>query len=79
MAKKKTEDNNKLIAENRKARFAYAIGDTLEAGIMLTGSEVKSLRGGHFTRITSAIGSTKRNPMPQRRMASVSASALPTR
>ena len=49
MAKKRTDDNNKLIAENRKARFTYAIGDTLEAGIMLTGSEVKSLRGGHST------------------------------
>jgi SsrA-binding protein len=49
MAKKKTDDNNKLIAENRKARFTYAIGETLEAGIMLTGSEVKSLRGGHST------------------------------
>ena len=49
MAKKKNDDNNKLIAENRKARFAYAIGETLEAGIMLTGSEVKSLRGGHST------------------------------
>ena len=48
MPKKKT-DNNKLIADNRKARFSYAIGDTLEAGIMLTGSEVKSLRGGHST------------------------------
>lgn len=48
MAKKKDE-NSKIIAENRKARFSYAIGDTLEAGIMLTGSEVKSLRGGHST------------------------------
>ena len=46
---KKKDPNNKLIAENRKARFSYAIGDTLEAGIMLTGSEVKSLRGGHST------------------------------
>ena len=46
---KKKDDNNKLIAENRKARFAYAIGETLEAGIMLTGSEVKSLRGGKST------------------------------
>ncbi len=48
MAKKK-DDGTKMIAENRKARFSYAIGDTLEAGIMLTGSEVKSLRGGHST------------------------------
>ena len=49
MAKKKKDDNNQIIAENRKARFAYAIGETLEAGIMLTGSEVKSLRGGKST------------------------------
>ena len=48
MAKKK-DDNSKIIAENRKARFTYAIGDTLECGIMLVGSEVKSLRGGKST------------------------------
>ena len=34
----------KLIAENRRARFDYEIEDTLEAGIVLVGSEVKSLR-----------------------------------
>ena len=39
-------DRGKLVAENRKARFNYEIGDTLEAGIALTGSEVKSLRSG---------------------------------
>ena len=48
MAKKK-DDGTKLIADNRKARYAYAIGETLEAGIMLVGSEVKSLRGGKST------------------------------
>jgi SsrA-binding protein len=36
----------KIAAENRKARFNYAIEDTFEAGIMLTGTEVKSVRGG---------------------------------
>jgi SsrA-binding protein len=36
----------KVVAENRRARFDYAIEDTLEAGLMLTGSEVKSLRAG---------------------------------
>lgn len=36
----------KLIAENRRARFEFAIEDTYEAGIMLTGTEVKSLRMG---------------------------------
>src|SRR5215475_14023087 len=48
MAKKKA-DGIKLIAENRKARFSYAIDETLETGIMLVGSEVKSLRGGKTT------------------------------
>ena len=48
MAKKK-EDGFKIIADNRKARYAYAIGETLEAGIMLMGSEVKSLRSGKTT------------------------------
>lgn len=36
----------KTIAENRRARFDYFIEDTIEAGIMLTGTEVKSLRTG---------------------------------
>ena len=46
---KKKEDGFKIIADNRKARYAYAIGETLEAGIMLMGSEVKSLRSGKTT------------------------------
>lgn len=37
------------VADNRKARFNYAIGETFEAGIVLTGSEVKSLRAGKAT------------------------------
>jgi SsrA-binding protein len=36
----------KLIAENRRARFDYFIDDVVECGIMLTGTEVKSLRMG---------------------------------
>jgi SsrA-binding protein len=36
----------KVIAENRRARFDYFIDDVVEAGIMLTGTEVKSLRVG---------------------------------
>lgn len=39
-------ENRKIIAQNRKARFNYAIQDTFEAGIVLCGSEVKSLRTG---------------------------------
>ena len=44
MAKKKPERKRTIIADNRKARFNYEIGDVLEAGIALTGTEVKSLR-----------------------------------
>jgi SsrA-binding protein len=48
MAKKQTaeEKNYRVIAENRRARYDYAIEDDLECGIILDGSEVKSLRGG---------------------------------
>jgi SsrA-binding protein len=47
MAKKKKESmNGKLVADNRKARHNYEFVETLEAGIVLTGTEVKSLRNG---------------------------------
>ncbi len=46
MSQKKNDPNNKVAAENRKARFAYEILDTIEAGLVLTGTEVKSLRRG---------------------------------
>ena len=45
----KNERPIKVVAENRKARFNYAIEDTLEAGIALTGTEVKSIRNGKST------------------------------
>ena len=45
MAKKPTS-NSKQIADNRRARYDYAIEDDLECGIILEGSEVKSLREG---------------------------------
>ncbi len=41
------ETGTKNIASNRRARFDYAIVDTIETGIVLQGSEVKSLRLGH--------------------------------
>lgn len=44
---KKSDPNNKVAAENRKARFSFEVIDTYEAGIVLTGTEVKSLREGH--------------------------------
>jgi SsrA-binding protein len=45
----KPERRFKLVADNRKARFNYEIGESFEAGIALTGSEVKSLRAGKAT------------------------------
>src|SRR5690349_3640546 len=45
MAQEKTS-NHKTVSENRRARFDYYIEDDLEAGIVLMGSEVKSLRIG---------------------------------
>ena len=44
--KKKTPFKGTLIADNKRARFDYAIEDTFEAGIMLVGTEVKALREG---------------------------------
>lgn len=57
MAKKKSDKakgsqddpNEKLIAQNRKARFEYEVLETLECGIMLVGSEVKSIRNGRLS------------------------------
>ena len=44
--RKDTDQNGKVVAENRKARFNYEIEETFEAGLELTGTEVKSLREG---------------------------------
>ena len=46
MNKAKADPNYKVIAENRRARFDYAIESDLECGVVLLGSEVKSLRNG---------------------------------
>ncbi len=51
MAEKK--DNHKVVAENRRARYEYRIEDTWEAGIALTGTEVKSLRSGQANIVES--------------------------
>ena len=50
--------NYKVIAENRRARFDYFFEDTFEAGIVLTGTEVKSLRNGR-ANITEAYASVE--------------------
>lgn len=44
-----TFDKQKTVAENRRARFDYAIEDKFEAGLMLQGTEVKALRAGEAT------------------------------
>lgn len=43
------QDEIKVLARNRKARHEYQIDETLEAGVMLAGSEVKSIRDGKVT------------------------------
>jgi len=52
------EKGRKVIASNRKARHDYAILDTFEAGIALTGTEVKSLRAGRAS-LVDAFGQIK--------------------
>lgn len=45
------EKGRKIVAQNRKARHDYHIDDTLEAGLVLVGTEVKSLRAGRATLV----------------------------
>jgi SsrA-binding protein len=47
--KKKTLISHGTAAQNRKARYNYKIGETIEAGLVLVGPEVKSLRAGRAT------------------------------
>ena len=47
---------SKLIAENRRARFDYFLEERLEAGIMLTGTEVKALREGRANLAEAYVG-----------------------
>jgi SsrA-binding protein len=49
VARKKQDPDRRVVADNRKARHTYAIESTIEAGLMLMGSEVKSLRTGKAT------------------------------
>jgi len=54
MAKKKnTEEGIKIIAQNKKARFEYHVEDRIEAGMVLVGSEVKSLRDNRASLVDS--------------------------
>ena len=50
----------KVIAENKRSRFEYELLDTYEAGIVLTGDEIKSVRLGHFS-IVDCYGFIKDN------------------
>lgn len=59
---KKQEPERKLIAENRRARFDYSIEDTIEAGIQLLGTEVKSLRAGR-ANIAESYASTEKGEL----------------
>jgi SsrA-binding protein len=47
-AKKKKSSNPGMLGDNRKARFLYTIEDSLECGIELRGTEVKSIKAAHF-------------------------------
>jgi SsrA-binding protein len=51
----KDKPERKIAADNRRARYDFEIGDTYEAGIMLMGSEVKSLRTGKATIAESYV------------------------
>jgi SsrA-binding protein len=56
VADSKRTEGTKTVAQNRRARFDYSIEDTFEAGIVLVGTEVKSLRRGQAS-ITEAYAS----------------------
>ncbi|WP_148615745.1 SsrA-binding protein SmpB [Nocardioides rubriscoriae] len=49
------EQGRKLVAQNKKARHDYAIDDTYEAGIVLQGTEVKSLRQGRASLVDGFV------------------------
>ena len=51
-----------VVAENRRARYDYEIGETLEAGLVLTGTEVKSLRLGK-AQITESYASPEKGEL----------------
>ncbi|HYK68920.1 MAG TPA: SsrA-binding protein SmpB [Streptosporangiaceae bacterium] len=54
------DQGKKIIASNRRARHDYTIEDTVEAGLVLTGTEVKSLRAGRAT-LTEGYGQITNN------------------
>ena len=62
MAQKKNTDsgNFKVAADNRRARYDYEIGEPVEAGIMLTGTEIKGMRSGKATISESYVDVDKK-------------------
>lgn len=62
------------VSENRKARYAYSINDTIEAGIALTGAEIKSVRYGLVTIVDGFVQKRGGNLM----LAGVEIQKLPT-
>ena len=53
---KESNDNFKIVARNKRARFDYEILETLEVGIVLTGSEIKSVRNGKVSINEAFVG-----------------------
>jgi SsrA-binding protein len=53
----------KIVSKNRRARYDYEIIDTVEAGIMLTGQEVKSCRGGNISLAGSYVSMVGGKPV----------------
>ena len=53
------EKNYKVVSENRRARYNYEIGEVFEAGLMLSGTEVKALRTGKATIAESYASAEK--------------------
>lgn len=54
-AKEKKDQRNRLVAQNKKARHDYHIEDTYEAGLVLHGTEVKSLREGRASLVDGFV------------------------
>jgi SsrA-binding protein len=59
---KQQEPERKLIADNRRARFDYFVEDSIEAGLQLLGTEVKSLRAGR-ANIAESYASTEKGEL----------------
>ena len=62
MAKKPHKPDDLPHMENRKARYDYHVEDTLECGIALMGSEIKSVRGGHVSLAEGFVRLTQEPP-----------------